>query len=138
MRDNPANRGRKYPLEEAGVILVIDDEPVMTELLRDILEYRGHPVIVANDAQTAMDLIPLQRPDLILMDLMMPSVDGLSLALALRHNPCATGVPLVAISASDSALSLADQMGDFDAYIAKPFENDAIVDTVERLMRVAS
>ena len=119
------------------MILVIDDEPGITELLSDILEFHGHPVMVANDARMAMDIIPIQRPDVILVDLMMPSVDGLSLAVTLRHDPSLTGVPLIAMSASSGALELADRMGDFDAYISKPFENDELVATVERMMRVA-
>jgi CheY-like chemotaxis protein len=120
--------------EDPAVILVIDDEPVIAEFLRDMLEFHGHPVIVANDASAAMDLIPLQRPELIVMDLMMPCVDGLSLAVTLRHNPAATGVPIVAMSASDSALRIAGDTGDFDAYVTKPFETDQMLDTVERLM----
>lgn len=119
------------------MILVIDDEPSITELLTDILEFHGHPVIVANDAQEALDLLPLQRPEVILVDLMMPSVDGLSLAVALRHNPGAQNVPLIAMSASGSALALADRMGDFDAYITKPFETDTLVSLVERFVKVA-
>lgn len=120
------------------MILVVDDEPGITELLSDILEYHGHPVVIANDAEEALDILQLQRPDLVLVDLMMPSVDGLSLALALRHSPRGRGVPLIAMSASDSALALADRIGDFDAYISKPFENDELVELVERMMRVAS
>lgn len=123
---------------ERVVILVIDDEPGITELLSDVLEYHGHPVMVANDARQALDVIALQRPDVILVDLMMPSVDGLSLAVTLRHDPSLAGVPLIAMSASDGALALADRMGDFDAYVSKPFENERLVSTVERLMRVAS
>jgi CheY-like chemotaxis protein len=119
------------------VILVIDDEPTITELLSDILEYHGHPVIVAHDAQEALDILPLQRPEAILVDLMMPSVDGLSLAVALRHNPVARDIPLIAMSASGSALALADKMGDFDAYVTKPFENDRLVSVVERFVRAA-
>ena len=83
-------------------------------------------------------MIQLQRPDLMLVDLMMPSVDGLSLALTLRHNPSGRNIPLVAMSASDSALALADRMGDFDAHISKPFENDELVALVERLLLVRS
>ena len=120
------------------MILVIDDEPGITELLSDILEDHGHPVMVANDARMAMDIIPFKRPDVILVDLMMPSVDGLSLAVALRHDPSLSRVPLIAMSASDGALALADRMGDFDAYISKPFENDELVAMVERLMPTAS
>jgi CheY-like chemotaxis protein len=120
------------------VILVIDDEPGITELLADILEYHGHPVMVAHDAREALRLIPLQRPELILVDLMMPSIDGLSLALTLRHDPELRGVPLIAMSASDSALELANRVGDFDAYLAKPFENDDLISLVERYTAVAS
>jgi CheY-like chemotaxis protein len=119
------------------VILVIDDEPTITELLTDILEYQGHPVMVAHDAEAALDMLPLQRPDVILVDLMMPSVDGLSLAVALRHDPSLRGVPIVAMSASSSALEIADRTGDFDAYLRKPFENDSLVSLVEGFMRVA-
>lgn len=120
------------------MILVIDDEPGITELLADILEYHGYPVAVAHDAREALKIIPLQRPDVILVDLMMPSVDGLSLAVTLRHDPDMRGVPLIAMSASSSALQIADRVGDFDAYISKPFENDALISTVERFIPVAS
>lgn len=120
------------------MILVIDDEPSITELLSDVLEFQGHPVLIANDAQSALDLIQVQRPEVILVDLMMPSVDGLSLAMALRHNPGARDVPLIAMSASGSALELADRMGDFDAHISKPFDNDTLVSLVERFVGVPS
>ena len=116
------------------MILVVDDEPTITELLTDILEFHGYPVMVAHDAQQALDLLPLQRPEAILVDLMMPSVDGLSLAVALRHHPGARDVPLIAMSASGSALALADRLGDFDAYVTKPFENDTLVSVVERFL----
>jgi CheY-like chemotaxis protein len=120
------------------VILVIDDEPTITELLADILEYQGHPVVVANDAESALDILPLYRPSVILVDLMMPYVDGLSLAVTLRHSPWLAGVPLIAMSASDSALALADRVGDFDASISKPFETRELIETIERFIPVAS
>lgn len=120
------------------MILVIDDEPTITELLTDILEYHGHPVLVANDAESALDIIQVHRPDAIIVDLMMPSVDGLSLAVTLRHNPTAREIPLIAMSGSGTALELADRLGDFDAHISKPFDNDVLVAMIERTMRVPS
>jgi CheY-like chemotaxis protein len=126
------------PWKETLVILVIDDEPAITELLTDILEYHGHPVVVANDAESALDILPLYRPSVIMVDLMMPSVDGLSLAVTLKHSPGTIGIPLIAMSASDSALALADRVGDFDAHISKPFENDELIQLVERFIPVAS
>lgn len=119
------------------MILVIDDEPTMTELLSDVLEFHGHPVIIADDAQNALDIMAVRRPDAILVDLMMPSVDGLSLAVTLKHHPAARGVPLIAMSASDSALALAERMGDFDASLSKPFDNDDLVRLIERFVKVA-
>jgi CheY-like chemotaxis protein len=118
------------------VILVVDDEPGITELLTDMLEFHGHPVLVANDARDALGIVSVQRPDLILVDLMMPSVDGLSLAVTLRHHPVTRRVPLIAMSASDSALALADRIGDFDAHVAKPFETDELVALIERFLPV--
>jgi hypothetical protein len=78
-----------------------------------------------------------RRPDRHGPHSLATSIDGLSLALALKHNPCAAGVPLIAMSGSDSALAIADGTGDFDAYVGKPFDYDAIVNTVERLLKVA-
>lgn len=120
------------------MILVIDDEPGITELLTDILEFQGYPVMVAHDAEEALDILPLRPPDVILVDLMMPAVDGLSLAMALRHNPSSRHIPLIAMSASDSALALANRMGDFDAHISKPFETDELLRLVERYVHVPS
>jgi len=120
------------------VILVIDDEPSITELLSDILEYQGHPVVIANDVQSAMDVLAFHRPDLILVDLMMPSVDGLSLAMTLRHMPTTRTIPLIAMSASDSALAIADRVGDFDAQLGKPFETDELLQLIERYLPIAS
>lgn len=120
------------------MILVIDDEPGITELLTDILEYAGHPVLIANDARTAMEFIHLHRPEVVLIDLMMPSVDGLSLAMTLKHNPLTRNIPLVAMSASSSALDMASSKGDFDATIRKPFDNDTLVSLIERFSPVAS
>ncbi|HZS94662.1 MAG TPA: response regulator transcription factor [Chloroflexota bacterium] len=118
------------------MILVVDDEPAITELLTDILEYHGHPVMIANDAETALEMLSLTSPDVILMDLMMPSVDGLSLALALRRGSGSRSIPIIAMSASDSALELADRVGDFDAYLSKPFEHQELVSLVERYLSV--
>jgi CheY-like chemotaxis protein len=120
------------------MILVIDDEPTITELLSDILEYQGHPVVIANDAQSALDILSFRRPDVIFVDLMMPSVDGLSLAVTLRRTPGTGSVPLIAMSASDSALALAESVGDFDAVLTKPFETDELMELVERYSPVAS
>lgn len=115
------------------MILVIDDEPGITELLTDILEYSGHPVVVANDASAALDLIHLQRPEAILIDIMMPSIDGLSLGMTLRRDPRLRNVPLIAMSASDSSLAMAERTGDFNGFISKPFENDELVALIENL-----
>lgn len=119
------------------MILVIDDEPAITELLRDILEDHGYPVMVAHDAREALDLLSLHRPSLILLDLMMPAVDGISLAMTLRRGLGTRTIPLLAMSASDSTLAMADRLGDFDGAISKPFETEDLVAAIERFIPVA-
>ncbi|MGH8192207.1 MAG: response regulator [Rhodanobacteraceae bacterium] len=124
--------------KEMVVLLVVDDEPAITQLLTDVLEYHGHPVMIANDAEAALDILALRRPEMIMVDLMMPGMDGLSLAMALRHHPAVKHVPLVAMSASDSSLDLAARKGDFDAYLSKPFETETLLNLVDRYSKVAS
>ncbi len=118
------------------MILVIDDDPGVTELITDVLEDAGHPVLVAHNAQQALDVLALHSPEIVMTDLMMPSMDGLSLAATLRHSSGLRGVPFIAISGSDGALALADRLGDFDAHISKPFDTLQLIETVERFIGV--
>lgn len=82
-----------------GKILVVEDNPVNMELVRDLLEINSHTVIEATSGQEAIDSVKSDRPDLILMDLQLPGIDGLEAARIISNNPNSADIPIVALTA---------------------------------------
>ena len=80
-------------------ILVVDDQPTSIKIIRSVLEGDGYQVQVAVNATDALQVLQSSRPDLILMDIHMPGLDGLALTKLLRSNPDARHIKIVAISA---------------------------------------
>jgi CheY-like chemotaxis protein len=104
-------------------ILVVDDNPVNAKLAGILLEAAGYGVLVAEDAADALARIAQQPPDLILMDLQLPGMDGLTLTRRLKADSRLGSIPIVALTASatrgDEAKAL--EAG-CDDYIAKPID----------------
>jgi len=82
-------------------ILIVDDDPDCVELLSIHLQKRGHVVVGAKDGPEALELASWERPDLILLDLRMPSVDGIRVIEILRDNALTMDTPIVLMSAAD-------------------------------------
>ncbi len=82
-------------------LLVVEDEPANAELLRRVLERQGWTVVQASNGQEALAAVADQRPDLILLDLMMPGMDGLEFLESLRRNPVAIAIPVLVLTAKD-------------------------------------
>ncbi|MFZ6028735.1 MAG: response regulator [Chloroflexota bacterium] len=114
-------------------ILVVDDEPKITRLARDYLEKDGFRVLAAADGATALAVARRDRPDLIVLDLMLPGVDGWEVCRALRRE---TDVPIIMLTAraeeSDQVAGL--ELG-ADDYVTKPFSPRALVARVRALLR---
>jgi CheY-like chemotaxis protein len=85
---------------QSGPILVVEDITTVRELLELQLKARGYKVVSARDGQEALDLIAQQRPAAIVSDILMPRVDGFSLAHRLRVNPTTAGIPIIFLSAT--------------------------------------
>lgn len=102
-------------------ILVVDDNATNLRLASEVLELDGYEVVRAEDAEQASALLETLRPDLILMDIALPGMDGLTLTGRLRQIPRLAGVPIVALSAfamkGDEEKALA---AGCDGYITKP------------------
>lgn len=109
--------------EHKAHILVVDDNPDIREVLDMLLQSEGYDTKLADSGKTALDLIAKHHFDLILMDIIMPEMDGYQLARHIRDNPATRRIPLIMISARnediDEALGL--ELG-ADDYIRKPFE----------------
>jgi EAL domain-containing protein (putative c-di-GMP-specific phosphodiesterase class I)/DNA-binding response OmpR family regulator len=114
-------------------ILVADDEPDLRELLRINLEAQGHEVLMASDGTEALALATARRPDLIVLDIMMPGLDGLEVLRALRQDPANADLPVVLLSArgSDNEIFEGWSSG-ANYYITKPFELDELLDFIEQ------
>jgi len=114
-------------------ILVVDDEPKIVKLARDYLEKSGFRVVSAGDGDSALSLARRDKPDLIVLDLMLPGMDGLDVCRALRRD---SDVPIIMLTArseeSDQLIGL--ELG-ADDYITKPFSPKALVARVRAVLR---
>ena len=104
-------------------ILIVDDERPLRELLASVLEDVGYRVRVAIHGRDALALIEETRPDLIIMDLMMPVMGGAELYQRLKRRPETRGIPVIVMSAG---LTRPPEVSGLDGFIAKPFDLDAI------------
>ena len=104
-------------------VMVVDDHVLNVELVRFILDAEGWAVALAGDAQQALALLPGFAPDLILMDIQMPGIDGLALTRQLKADPATSHIVIVAFTAyamkGDEARMMA---AGCDGYISKPIE----------------
>lgn len=117
----------------AQTILVVDDEVRIVKLVRDYLERAGLDVLVAHDGETALTLARTEQPDLIVLDLMLPGVDGLDVCRRLRQE---SGVPIIMLTArveeADRIVGL--ELG-ADDYVTKPFSPRELVARVRATLR---
>ena len=123
----------------AGTILVIDDEKDLIELVRYNLEKEGFDVIGAPDGKAGLEVAREHRPDLILLDLMMPGMDGLEVCRRLREDARTAGIPVILLTAkateADRVVGL--EMG-ADDYVTKPFSPRELVARVKARLRRAA
>lgn len=106
-----------------GTILVVDDEPVNIQLLKRKLEWAGMKVLTASNGQACLDIAKAEEPDLILLDVMMPGMDGLEVCQKLRENDLTKGIPVIFVTAQNSKEGKLEglQAGAVD-YITKPID----------------
>ncbi len=115
------------------LVLVVDDDPDILEAICDILEAEGYRVARARHGEEALSRVDAERPDVILLDLMMPVMDGVAFSHALRLRPAVRDVPIVVISA-DGNPQRAASVG-ASGYLAKPFDIDALLAQVAGITR---
>ena len=112
-------------------VLVVDDEPVLRTIVREILHEEGYAVIEAADGRVMLEMMAKERPDLVLMDVMMPGIDGREAYRQLRLHPEHRDVPVVMMSAGVRPIKLDPSIAGF---MAKPFDISQLVELVGRLI----
>ena len=123
------------PTEEKGTILYVEDNPDNRTLVRRILLSEDYGLLEATNAHEALELLKTARPDLILMDINMPDVDGYMLTARLKAQPGLKHIPIIAMTANalkgDRERSL--QAG-CDGYIQKPIDVDTLTEQITKFL----
>lgn len=122
--------------EEPYTILVADDDPELRKLLEFNLEASGYKVLLARDGNEAMEIMAEQRPDLVILDILMPGKDGLDVLLDMKADQRLWHVPIIILTAVrlEEAVSRCWQIG-IDLYITKPFELEELLTHVRDLLK---
>jgi DNA-binding response OmpR family regulator len=117
-------------------VLVVDDDPAIRLLCQTVLTAEGYEVLEATSGAACLNMLRQHRPDLILLDWMMPEVDGVDTLRAIKGAGSTRGIPVVMLTALDSTaqINLATCSG-ADGYVVKPFEVPDLLALVRRFTR---
>lgn len=118
-----------------ATILLVEDNPDNQEIYRTILAYYGYVVLQAWDGERAVSMARDHDPDLILMDLTMPGMDGLEATRQLKADPATACIPVVALTACTQHEDMADaEAAGCSAYLTKPVEPHRVATEVQRIL----
>ncbi|MFA7061047.1 MAG: response regulator, partial [Pedobacter sp.] len=125
-------------MNEAGTILVVDDDATILHVLVAILECEGFAVMPALSGKIALSAIDISPPDLILLDILMPGLDGFEVCRRLKANEATMGIPVIFVSGKDD---VEDKCAAFDAggvdYVTKPFNGQEVIARVRTHLQLA-
>jgi CheY-like chemotaxis protein len=117
-------------------ILVVDDDRVIQQLLVVNLELEGYEVDVASDGEQALERVKAGRPALVLLDIMMPKLDGWEVCRRIKQDPDLKDTPIIFLSARAQEMDVRRGYATgVDAYLTKPFDPVELLDLVERVLR---
>jgi two-component system response regulator VicR len=117
-------------------VVYIEDEPEMIDLVRLILNRRGYEIIGANGGREGLDVVRAQIPDLVLLDLMMPDMDGWDVYQQMKADEHTQNIPVIVVTAKAQSIDkvLGLHIAKVDDYISKPFSPQELVDSVEKVI----
>lgn len=119
-------------------ILVMEDNPINREVVKEFLQDTGWSILEAENGQIGLDLMRMERPDLVLMDLAMPVMDGMTAVREIRRDPALKNIPVIAVTAAamsgDREKCLAAGYND---YISKPYQMETLVSTIKKYLTTA-
>jgi len=118
-----------------SLILIVEDNDKNLKLVRDVLQVKGYETIESGTAEDGIRLAQERKPDLILMDIQLPGMNGIEAIGVLRADPSTASIPVVAVTASVMThdRNLITEAG-FDGYVGKPINLKEFLDTVQRML----
>jgi two-component system response regulator VicR len=125
-----------FMAEEEKRLVCIEDEPEMIDLVRLILSRKGFTVIGANGGVEGLEVVRRERPDLILLDLMMPDMDGWEVYQQIKADEELREIPVVVVTAKAQSIDkvLGLHIAKVDDYITKPFGPQELLESVEKIL----
>ncbi len=135
MQETNATPPSTPPGKPGATILVIEDDSLNTALFKDILTARGYALLVATTGPKALECLEIERPDLIIMDIVIPEISGMELIKMLKGDENLAPIPIVAVT-SLPADPYKDQImaAGCDAYVAKPLSVTTLWATIDHLL----
>ena len=123
-------------METKRRLVYIEDEPEMIDLVRLILNRRGFEITGANGGREGLDLVRRMLPDLVLLDLMMPDMDGWDVYQQMKADETTQNIPVIVVTAKAQSIDkvLGLHIAKVDDYISKPFSPQELVDSVEKVL----
>ena len=117
-------------------VVCVEDEPEMIDLIRLILSRKGFEVIGADGGKQGLDSIRENKPDLILLDLMMPDMDGWEVYQQIKADKSTSEIPVIVVTAKAQSIDkvLGLHIAKVDDYISKPFSPQELMDSVDRVL----
>jgi DNA-binding response OmpR family regulator len=116
-------------------ILIVDDEPSIVVPIQFLMEQQGYSVLVAENGEDALDVIYKYKPDLILLDIMLPRIDGYEVCEIVRLNPEYRTTKIIFLTAKGREVEIAKGLAlGANAYIVKPFSNTELIAKVKELL----
>ena len=117
-------------------VLCIEDEPEMIDLIRLILERKGFEVLGAVGGQEGLDMVRVEKPDLVLLDLMMPDIDGWEVYRQMKADKELKHIPVVVVTAKAQSIDkvLGLHIAKVDDYVTKPFGPGDLLESVDRVL----
>ena len=123
--------------DSKGKLLVVDDTPQNVKLLADLLEYHGYQVIRASNGTEALEAMQKERPDLVLLDVMLPDIDGYRVCKRIRENPATRLTPVVMVTALDAKDERVSGIeAGADDFLSKPVNTAELLARVRSLLRI--
>jgi CheY-like chemotaxis protein len=116
----------------ATTILLVEDDSLISEVLTSVLEDEGYVVVAAHDGEQAIALLGTTRPDLAVLDMMMPLVDGREVLRHIRQTESTRDLPVILMSASP--LTVLEGSESYALFLRKPFDLQTLLDEVARLL----
>ena len=119
-------------------VLVIDDEPEMLNLVRFTLERAGYEVATCDNGRQAWDAIVKARPDLLILDVMLPGIDGYSLQIKISQDETTRHIPIIVLTALEPSKTLFQKFSQVHDFMTKPFKTEALLDSVQKALAKAA